>query len=36
VWEGREIPEVLTSGDHAKVEAWRRAERERITRERKD
>lgn len=36
LWEGREIPEVLTSGDHAKVEAWRRAERERITRERKD
>lgn len=35
-WEGREIPEVLTSGDHAKVDAWRRAERERITRERKD
>jgi tRNA (guanine37-N1)-methyltransferase len=31
VWEGREIPEVLTSGDHAKVETWRRAERERLT-----
>lgn len=30
-WEGRAIPEVLLSGDHAKVEAWRRAERERIT-----
>ena len=30
-WEGRPIPEVLLSGDHAKVEAWRRAERERIT-----
>ncbi len=30
-WEGRSIPEVLTSGDHAKVEAWRRAESERIT-----
>ena len=30
-WEGRAIPDVLTSGDHAKVEAWRRAERERIT-----
>ena len=36
VWEGREIPAVLTSGDHGKVEAWRRAERERITRARKD
>lgn len=34
-WEGRVIPEVLTSGDHAKVEAWRRAERERITRARR-
>jgi tRNA (guanine37-N1)-methyltransferase len=30
-WEGRVIPEVLLSGDHAKVEAWRRAERERIS-----
>ncbi|QGZ95359.1 tRNA (guanosine(37)-N1)-methyltransferase TrmD [Terricaulis silvestris] len=30
-WEGRAIPEILTSGDHAKVKAWRRAERERIT-----
>ncbi len=34
-WEGRNIPEVLTSGDHAKVEAWRKAERERITRARR-
>ncbi|MEM9289959.1 MAG: tRNA (guanosine(37)-N1)-methyltransferase TrmD [Pseudomonadota bacterium] len=31
-WEGRTIPEVLTSGDHAKVKAWRQAEAERITR----
>ncbi len=30
-WEGRAIPEVLLSGDHPKVEAWRRAERERIS-----
>jgi tRNA (guanine37-N1)-methyltransferase len=30
-WEGRQIPDVLLSGDHAKVEAWRRFERERIT-----
>lgn len=30
-WEGLAIPEVLTSGDHAKVEAWRKTERERIT-----
>jgi tRNA (guanine37-N1)-methyltransferase len=31
-WEGRAVPDVLTSGDHAKIEAWRRAERQRITR----
>jgi tRNA (guanine37-N1)-methyltransferase len=31
LWEGRPIPEVLTSGDHAKVAAWRRAEAERLT-----
>ena len=35
LWEGRAIPEVLTSGDHAKVAAWRRAEAERLTRERR-
>ncbi|MBL8546007.1 MAG: tRNA (guanosine(37)-N1)-methyltransferase TrmD [Hyphomonadaceae bacterium] len=34
-WEGRAIPDVLTSGDHAKIEAWRKAERERITRARR-
>jgi tRNA (guanine37-N1)-methyltransferase len=31
VWEGRPIPEVLVSGDHAKVAAWRKAEAERLT-----
>jgi tRNA (guanine37-N1)-methyltransferase len=31
VFEGEPIPEVLTSGDHAKVTAWRRAEAERLT-----
>ena len=31
VFEGRTIPEILTSGDHAKVAAWRRAEAERLT-----
>ena len=31
VWEGRTIPEVLVSGDHAKIAAWRRAEAEKIT-----
>jgi tRNA (guanine37-N1)-methyltransferase len=35
VWEGRPIPDVLSSGDHAKVAAWRRAEAERLTRERR-
>ncbi|MFT3726919.1 MAG: tRNA (guanosine(37)-N1)-methyltransferase TrmD [Terricaulis sp.] len=34
-FEGRAIPDVLTSGDHAKVDAWRRAERERITKQRR-
>ena len=29
VWEGRPIPDVLTSGDHGKVDAWRRLEAER-------
>jgi len=31
VFEGQGIPEVLISGDHAKVAAWRRAEAERLT-----
>jgi tRNA (guanine37-N1)-methyltransferase len=31
VFEGEPIPEVLISGDHAKVAAWRRAEAERLT-----
>jgi tRNA (guanine37-N1)-methyltransferase len=35
VFEGETIPEVLTSGDHARVAAWRQAEAERITRERR-
>jgi tRNA (guanine37-N1)-methyltransferase len=34
-WEGRAIPEVLLSGDHAWIAAWRRAEAERITLERR-
>ncbi|HTR14133.1 MAG TPA: tRNA (guanosine(37)-N1)-methyltransferase TrmD [Roseiarcus sp.] len=34
-WEGRTIPDVLLSGDHAKIAAWRRAEAERITKERR-
>jgi len=35
VWEARPIPEVLLSGDHGKIEGWRRAEAERLTRERR-
>ena len=35
LWEGRPIPEILLSGDHAKIAAWRRAEAERLTRERR-
>lgn len=35
VWEGQTIPDVLLSGDHGKVAAWRRAEAERLTRERR-
>lgn len=33
VVEGRAVPEVLRSGHHARIEAWRAAERERRTRE---
>jgi tRNA (guanine37-N1)-methyltransferase len=35
VWEGREIPKILLSGDHGRVAAFRRAEAERLTRERR-
>jgi tRNA (guanine37-N1)-methyltransferase len=31
VWEDRAIPDVLVSGDHGKVAAWRRQEAERLT-----
>ena len=31
LFEGRPIPEILTSGDHAKVAAWRSAEAEALT-----
>ncbi|MBC7769187.1 MAG: tRNA (guanosine(37)-N1)-methyltransferase TrmD [Phycisphaerales bacterium] len=34
-WEGRVIPDVLLGGDHAKIDAWRRAQRERITAQRR-
>ena len=35
VFEGEPIPEILTSGDHKKVKAWRLAEAERLTAERR-
>ncbi len=35
VWEGRAIPDMLVSGDHAKIAAFRRSEAERLTRERR-
>jgi tRNA (guanine37-N1)-methyltransferase len=34
-FEGREIPAVLTSGDHGAVERWRRAQMEEITKARR-
>jgi tRNA (guanine37-N1)-methyltransferase len=34
-WEGQPIPEVLLSGDHGRIATWRRAEAERLTRERR-
>ncbi len=35
VFEGREIPAVLTSGDHARIAAWRREQAEALTRRRR-
>jgi tRNA (guanine37-N1)-methyltransferase len=34
-FEGHQIPDVLTSGDHAKIEAWRRAQAQALTRARR-
>ena len=34
-FEGHDIPAVLTSGDHGKVETWRRAQSEALTRDRR-
>ncbi len=34
-WRGRDVPDVLLSGDHAKVAAWRREESLKRTRERR-
>ena len=35
VWEGRAIPDVLLSGDHKRIAAWRRQQAERLTAERR-
>jgi len=35
IWEGRTIPEVLRSGDHAKIAAWRKQQAEIVTRSRR-
>ncbi|MBN7777326.1 MULTISPECIES: tRNA (guanosine(37)-N1)-methyltransferase TrmD [Nitratireductor] len=35
LFEDRPIPEILLSGNHAKIAAWRREEAERLTRERR-
>lgn len=34
-WEGRTIPDVLTSGNHKRIEDWRREQAEKLTRERR-
>ncbi|MBU6318446.1 MAG: tRNA (guanosine(37)-N1)-methyltransferase TrmD [Alphaproteobacteria bacterium] len=35
VWEGREIPAVLVSGDHKKIDEWRRNQAEQLTKARR-
>jgi tRNA (guanine37-N1)-methyltransferase len=35
VWEDRSIPEVLLSGDHGRIDRWRREQAEDITRQRR-
>ena len=35
VWSGRAVPEILLSGHHANIAAWRRQQAERITRSRR-
>ena len=34
-WEGRTIPEILTSGDHGRIAKWRQAQAEELTRARR-
>ena len=35
IWEEKGVPEVLLSGDHAKIKAWRLSQSEAITRDRR-
>lgn len=34
-WEGRDIPDTLLSGDHARIETWRRSQAEALTKQRR-
>jgi tRNA (guanine37-N1)-methyltransferase len=34
-WAGRSVPDILLSGHHDRIRAWRRGESERLTRERR-
>ena len=34
-WEGQEIPEILLSGDHARIARWRREQAEHLTQQRR-
>jgi tRNA (guanine37-N1)-methyltransferase len=34
-WQGRDVPEVLLSGHHEKIRAWRQAQAEELTRQRR-
>jgi tRNA (guanine37-N1)-methyltransferase len=36
VFRGLTVPEILLSGDHARIAEWRRTEGERLTRERRE
>jgi len=35
MWQGRAVPEVLTSGHHEQIRRWRKTQAERITKERR-
>jgi tRNA (guanine37-N1)-methyltransferase len=35
IWHGRTVPDTLVSGDHGRVRAWRRAQAELLTRQRR-